>query len=135
LTAWARDVSLSVAVQVTMPMQSRRWIAGVLVALTVAVALEPLVHSDAGHDPHFAIEFHDASQHRFTAPPPDANPLHGSEHCVVCHLFRHSRGSDSRIITADLQPRVVAVSGADDDRRLAAGAAVPLPARAPPARS
>ena len=106
-----------------------------LVALTVAVALEPLFHSDAGHDPHFAIEVHDASQHRFTAPPPDAGPLHGGDHCVVCHLFRHTRNTDSRLVDADLKPRVVLVSGTDYAGRLAAGSAVPLPARAPPVRS
>ena len=116
-------------------MQARRSIASVLIALTIAVALEPLVHSDAGHDPHFAVELHDASQHRFTAPAPDESPLPGAEHCVVCHLFRHSRNSDSRLIDADLKPRVVLVSGTDDAGRLAAGSAVQLPARAPPARS
>jgi len=116
-------------------MQARRSIASVLIALTIAVALEPLFHSDAGHDPHFAIEVHDASQHRVTAPAPDADPLHGSEHCVVCHLFRHSRNSDSRLVDADLQPRAMLVSASDDGGRLAAGSAAPLPARAPPARS
>ena len=116
-------------------MQSRRWIAGVLVALTFAVALEPLFHSDAGHDPHFAIEVHDASQHRFTAPPPDAGPLQGSEHCVVCHLFRHTRNSDSRLIDADLRPRAVLLSGIDAGGHLTAGSALRLPARAPPVRS
>ena len=116
-------------------MKARRSIAGVLIALTIAVALEPLFHSDAGHDPHFAIELHDASQHRFTAPARDDSPLHGAEHCVVCHLFRHSRSSDSRLVDADLQPRALLLSGADDAARLAAGSAVPLPARAPPARS
>lgn len=117
------------------PGQSRRWIAGVLVALTVAVSLEPVLHGDSGHDPHFAIELHDATQHRFTAPPADADPLHGADHCVVCHLFRHSRSSDSRIVDADIPLRSVRVAGGDDVARLVAGAALPLPARAPPARS
>jgi hypothetical protein len=107
----------------------------VLVALTVTMALEPLLHSDAGHDPHFAIELHDASQHRFTATPSDADPLHGSGHCVVCHLFRHSRNSDSRLVDADLQPRAVLASRTDEAGPIAAGSAVPLPARAPPVRS
>ncbi len=115
-------------------MQSRRWIASVLAALTVLASLEPVIHGDAGHDPHFAIEFHDASQHRFSAPPPAA-PLHGSDHCVVCHLFRHSRGSDSRLVDIDIQLRVAFVAVTDDLPLLAAGSAVPLPARAPPARS
>lgn len=116
-------------------MQARRSIAGALIALTVAVALEPLFHSDAGHDPHFAIELHDASQHRFTAPAPDESPLHGAEHCVVCHLFRHTRSSDSRLLDADLQLRAMLVAGTDDAGPIAPGSAVPLPARAPPARS
>lgn len=116
-------------------MRARRSIAGVLIALTIAVALEPLFHSDAGHDPHFAIELHDASQHRFTAPVPEDSPRNGAEHCVVCHLFRHSRSSDSRLVDADLQPRAMLVAGANDTGRVAAGSAVPLPARAPPARS
>lgn len=116
-------------------MQARRSIAGVLIALTIGVALEPLFHSDAGHDPHFAIELHDASQHRFTAPASDESPLHGADHCVVCHLFRHSRSSHSRLVDTDLQPRAMLISGTDEAGRLAAGSAVPLPARAPPARS
>ena len=92
-------------------MQARRSIAGVLIALTIGVALEPLFHSDAGHDPHFAIELHDASQHRFTAPAPDERPLRVAAAPFAMHLH------------------------ADDPGRLAAGSAVPLPARAPPARS
>jgi hypothetical protein len=107
----------------------------VLAALTVMVSLEPVIHGDAGHDPHFAIELHDASQHRFAAPPPPGDPLHGSEHCVVCHLFRHSRSSNSRIVDIDIQLRVVFVPVTDDLALLAAGSAVPLPARAPPVRS
>ncbi len=115
-------------------MQVRRLVASVLVALTVVVSLEPVIHGEANHDPHFAIEVHDASQHRFTAPP-SADPLHGSEHCVVCHLFRQTRNSDSRIIDADIELGAVLVSRPDDLARLVAGSAVPLPARAPPARS
>jgi hypothetical protein len=115
--------------------QSRRWIAGVLVALTIGVSLEPVLHGDAGHDPHFAIELHDGTQHRFSAPPSADDPLHGADHCVVCHLFRHSRSSDSRIIDADVQPRSVRVARTDAVARLTAGSAVPLPARAPPVRS
>jgi hypothetical protein len=114
---------------------SRRWIAGVLVTLTVAVSLEPVLHGDAGHDPHFAVEFHDASQHRFSAPPPAGDPLHGAEHCVVCHLFRHSRSSDSRLVDAQVEQRAVFVPVTDDLALLAAGSAVPLPARAPPSCS
>jgi hypothetical protein len=116
-------------------MQARRWIAGVLVALTFAVSLEPVLHGEAGHDPHFATELHDASQHHFTAPPPAGDPLHGTEHCVVCHLFRQSRNTDSRIVNADVEFRSVLVSWTVDAGRLVAGSAPPLPARAPPARS
>jgi hypothetical protein len=119
----------------TAALTSRRWIAGVLAALTVMVSLEPLLHADDGHDPHFAIVVHDASAHRFTAPPPDADPLHGSEHCVVCHLFRQSRNTDSRLVDDDVQLRAVLVAGAGDVGRPSAGSALPLPARAPPARS
>lgn len=115
--------------------RSARWLAAVLAILTVAVSLEPLVHSDAGHDPHFAIEVHDASQHRFTAPPAGDEARHGAEHCVVCHLFRYSRGSDTRSVDARVELRAVLVSRTDEDGRLAAGSAVSLPARAPPARS
>ena len=122
-------------VLVKVPMQSRRWIASVLVALTVGVSLEPVLHGDAGHDPHFAIELHDASQHRFTAPPDADDPLHGSDHCVVCHLFRQSRNSDSRIIDVNIELRAVFAPVTDDLALLAAGSAVPLPARAPPSRS
>ena len=118
-----------------MTRQSRRWIASVLVALAVVVSLEPMLHSDAGHDPHFAIEPHDASQHRFAAPQPDEDPLHGAEHCVICHLFRHSRSSESRVVDTDVELRGVLVSRVDDPGRPAAGSALPLPARAPPARS
>lgn len=119
----------------TVPMPIRRLVAGALVALTVVVSLEPVIHGEAGHDPHFAIEVHDASQHRFTAPPSADDPLHGSEHCVVCHLFRQSRNSDSRIVDVDVELRAVFVSRTDDLARLTAGSAVSLPARAPPARS
>jgi hypothetical protein len=118
-----------------MPGHWRRWIASVLVALTVGVSLEPMLHGDAGHDSHFPVELHDASQHRFTAPPTDADPLHESEHCVVCHLFRQSRNSDSRTVDADVDLRAVFVPVTDDLALLAAGSAVPLPARAPPVRS
>lgn len=117
------------------PRQWRRWLAGVLVALTVVVSLEPVLHGDAGHDPHFAIELHDASQHRFTAPPDKTAPLHGTEHCVVCHLFRQSRNSDSRLVDGDVELRSVLVAAADEFARPASAAAAPLPARAPPARS
>lgn len=104
-------------------------------ALTVVVSLEPVIHGDADHDAHFAVEWHDASQHRFTAAPPAGDPLHGSDHCVVCHLFRQSRNTDSRIVDARVERRVVLVPGTDELGRLAAGSAAPLPARAPPARS
>ena len=114
---------------------SRRLIAGALIAITVAVSLEPVLHGDASHDPHFAIELHDGSQHRFTAPAPAGDPLHGADHCVVCHLFRQSRSSDSKIVDAAVDIRGVFVPVTDDLALLAAGSAVQLPARAPPARS
>ena len=106
-----------------------------LTALTMALSLEPVLHGDAAHDPHFAIEVHDGSQHHFTAPPPAGDPFHGAEHCVVCHLFRHSRSSDSRVVDADIELRAVFVPVTDDLALLAAGSAVQLPARAPPDRS
>ena len=115
------------------PRRTRRLIASVLAALTILVSLEPLLHADDGHDPHFAIEVHDGSRHSFTAPPADADPLHGAEHCVVCHLFRQSRNSGSRLLDADIELRTVLVSGSGETGRVAAGSAVPLPARAPPA--
>ena len=117
------------------PRRTRRLIAGVLAALTILVSFEPVLHQDDGHDPHFAVDVHDASQHSFTAPSADADPLDGADHCVVCHLFRQSRNSDSRILDADIELRTVLVSGSGDAGRVAAGSAVPLPARAPPARS
>lgn len=110
------------------------WLATVLVALTFAVSLEPVLHGDAGHDPHFAIALHDESQDHVTALPDDSR-RQGAEHCVVCHLFRQNRGSDSRVVDVDVELAAVLISRSDDPGRPAAGCAVLLPARAPPARS
>jgi hypothetical protein len=98
------------------------------------VSLGPVVHSDTGHDadcdPVFV--FHDAAQHRFSAPPSIPDELPSGEHCVVCHLFRHSRGSEAAALytTSDLEAQNVLRWA--DDGLLPALATVRLPARAPP---
>lgn len=108
--------------------------ARLLVAVMLVVSAGPLLHGGDGHETDFAflIERHDCSQHDLELAAPDQASL-PEVHCAVCHFGR--------------QARSVAGYGAGvfhlfiDGGRLVhepvrvprAAAAVPLPARAPPA--
>jgi len=109
-------------------------VARLLVAVLLLVSAGPLLHAVEGHDAEFAAMLvrHDCAQHDHEMAAPDQAFL-PEVHCAVCHFGR--------------QVRAVAGHGAGvfhlfiDGGRLVhepvrvprAAAAVPLPARAPPA--
>jgi hypothetical protein len=102
-----------------------------LIVLTAWLAIAPTLHG-GGHDPDCdpAVLLHDASQHRMTEA--TSNDDVHADHCVACHLFRSSRlGAAWRFVPQAVDSNRLAL-------HIASGvviscAAVPLPARAPPA--
>ncbi len=119
------------------PDRLRPLIASALVALLVGVSLGPVVHEGVGHDTDCdpILVLHDAGQHRIGAAPATGDTLPQTDHCVVCHLFRSSRSSDSSsgVVQRDVETSLVART--DTAAAVTPPSAVPLPARAPPARS
>jgi hypothetical protein len=107
----------------------------ILVIWMGLITLGPILHDNAGHDEDWTpvLVQHDASRHRIdTAAFP---PLDDETHCVVCHLFCGSRHTAIASTAVDIAIRRSYVIPIDDDGALVAAAIVPLPARAPPARS
>jgi hypothetical protein len=114
----------------------RQAVAVALVVLLVGVSLGPLVHAGVGHDADCSpvIVVHDAVQHRIGATPVDQEGLPDGEHCLICHLFRSSRSSQTvdALVHRDTPTGVIARP--DDTCAAASSNSTPLPARAPPAR-
>ena len=108
-----------------------------LVALMAAVSLGPVLHAGVGHDTDCdpVVVVHDESQHRFAAPNIDPDVLPAAEHCVVCHLFRGSRNSETAWNEGGRDLQVALVARLADNSLVGAQTAAPLPARAPPTRS
>jgi hypothetical protein len=119
------------------PDRFRSLIASALVALQLGVSLGPVLHEGVGHDTDCEpiLVLHDAGQHRIGAARASTDALPQGDHCVVCHLFRGSRSSDSSsgVVQRDIETSLVACT--DTAAALTPSIAVPLPARAPPARS
>jgi hypothetical protein len=103
-----------------------------LIVLTAWLSVAPALHG-GGHDQDCdpAILFHDASNHRLTASSTGTDSAPG-DHCVACHLFRSSRHAASwRFLPQGLDGH--SLDGQSDTAAITIRAALPLPARAPPA--
>ena len=118
---------------------ARTWrsvVSSALVALMTLVSFGPALHEGTGHDtdcePLFVL--HDAAQHRIAAEPTrDTAP--SDAHCVACHLFRNSRGSQTSETLSAHAIESTLLAGHAARWFVGDGAALPLLARAPPARS
>jgi hypothetical protein len=114
----------------------RQAVAAALVALLVGVSLGPVVHAEVGHDADCSplIVVHDAVQHRIGTTPVDREGLPEGEHCLVCHLFRSSRSSQTVDAPVHRDTPTGIITRPDDPGAVASSDSTPLPARAPPAR-
>jgi hypothetical protein len=103
-----------------------------LIVLTAWLTVAPALHG-GGHDQDCdpTVLLHDASQHHMSAGT-SGTDVHPGDHCVACHLFRSSRYVAAwRFIPQTLD--LASLAASVDDGGITARAAVPLPARAPPA--
>ena len=103
-----------------------------LLALSVTT-LGPALHGVHDTDCDPLVIVHDESQHHFTAASSSDNGGPPGEHCVACHFLRTSRGP----VSWEPSGLHALTSGNllyhSDGQLVAAPAASPQPARAPPA--
>ena len=134
------DVHGGVAVTLTVmrkllglsPGLMRRTAHVLLLALSVTT-LGPALHGVHDTDCDPVVVVHDESQHHFAAAPRSDNGVTPGEHCVACHFHRTSRGPVSWVPTGLQALTSGNLLNHSAGRLVAAPAASPQPARAPPA--